>query len=74
MPPVLPKVQTTGVFELDPADSSKPEAPVSPTPEPAKKQSRPRPKPNPESKTDDDFDLSMYGSGVSKKKNFGRGD
>jgi hypothetical protein len=71
--PILPRGQTTGLFDLAPVGSSQsePESPIT-TPDSTKKRIKPKPKDLPTVDNDDNFNLSIYGSGINKKKNFGR--
>jgi hypothetical protein len=83
IPPILPRNAPAGVLDVELVGSGSP-APA-PAPAPASKSGdsppkKTRPKPEPERRApprdaeDDDFGLSVYGSGLGKKKPFGRGD
>jgi len=78
VPPILPRNAPAGVLDVELVESSPARAapPAEPkrAAEPPKKK-RPRPEPEAASGQDDDFGLSVYGSGIDKKKKpFGRGD
>ena len=71
VPQVLSKSVPMGFFDLEPVGSGSSFRPDPDEKKPVKRQSKPKPKNDEEE--NDDVDLSMYGAGVKKSNNFGRG-